>query len=90
MRFRDYFGVDGNDPAGVLVRAAYASVADRAIVPLQDVLALGSEARMNVPGRADDNWTWRAPKDAFRPKVAARLLRLAELTGRVAIPAAPR
>ena len=85
-RFRDYFGVDGKDPAGVLVRAAYASVADRAVVPLQDVLALGPEARMNVPGRAHDNWTWRAPKDAFRPEVAARLLRLAELTGRVAVP----
>lgn len=83
-RLRDYFGVDGKDPAGVLVRAAYASVADRAVVPLQDVLGLGSEARMNVPGRAHDNWTWRAPKDAFRPEVAARLLRLAELTGRVA------
>ena len=84
-RFRDYFGVDGKDPAGVLVRAAYSSVADRAVVPLQDVLALGSEARMNVPGRADGNWAWRAPKDAFRPEVAARLLRLAELTGRIAI-----
>jgi 4-alpha-glucanotransferase len=83
-RLREYFGVDGKDPAGVLVRAAYASVADRAVVPLQDVLGLGSEARMNVPGRAHDNWTWRAPKDAFRPEVAARLLRLAELTGRVA------
>jgi 4-alpha-glucanotransferase len=83
-RFRDYFGVDGRDPAGVLVRAAFASVADRAVVPLQDVLGLGSEARMNVPGRAHDNWTWRAPKDAFRPEVAARLRHLAELTGRVA------
>ena len=86
QRFRDYFGVDGRDPAGVLVRAAYASVADRAVVPLQDVLALGSEARMNVPGRAHDNWTWRAPNDAFRPDVAARLRHLAELTGRVAVP----
>ena len=81
-RFRAYFGVDGADPAGVLVRAAYASVADRAVVPLQDVLGLGSEARMNVPGRAHGNWAWRARKDAFRPEVASRLLRLAELTGR--------
>jgi 4-alpha-glucanotransferase len=84
-RFRDYFGVDGGDPAGVLVRAAYASVADRAVVPLQDVLALGTDARMNVPGRAHDNWTWRAPKDAFRAEVAARLRHLGELTGRVAV-----
>jgi 4-alpha-glucanotransferase len=86
QRFRDYFGVDGADPAGVFVRAAYSSVADRAIVPLQDVLALGSAARLNVPGRAHDNWTWRAPKDAFRPEVAARLRHLAELTGRLAAP----
>jgi len=84
VRFRDYFGVDGRDPAGVLVRAAYASVADRAVVPLQDVLALGSSARMNVPGRAHDNWTWRARKDAFRSEVADRLRHLAELTGRIA------
>jgi 4-alpha-glucanotransferase len=83
-RFRDYFGVDGRDPAGVLVRAAYTSVADRAIVPLPDILGLGSEARMNIPGRAHDNWTWRAPKDAFRTEVAARLRHLAELTGRIA------
>ena len=61
------------------------SSARYAIVPLQDWLGLGSDARMNVPGRADGNWAWRAPKDAFRPEVASRLLRLAELTGRVAI-----
>jgi 4-alpha-glucanotransferase len=85
-RFREYFGVDGCDPAGVLVRAAFQSVADRAIVPLQDVLGLGSEARMNVPGRAHGNWAWRASKDAFGPEVAARLRRLGELTGRVAVP----
>ncbi len=85
-RFREYFGVDGSDPAAVLVRAAYQSVADRAIVPVQDVLGLGGESRMNVPGRADGNWTWRVPKDALRPEVASRLLRLAELTGRVAVP----
>jgi 4-alpha-glucanotransferase len=85
-RFRDYFGVDGKDPAGVLVRAAFQSVADRAIVPLQDILGLGSAARMNVPGRAHDNWAWRAPRNAFRPEVSARLRLLAELTGRVAAP----
>lgn len=87
-RFREFFDVDGRDPAGVLVRAAYQSVADRAIVPMQDVLGLGSEARMNVPGRADGNWTWRAPADSFRPETASRLKRLGELTGRVAVPPA--
>jgi 4-alpha-glucanotransferase len=37
---------------------------------------------MNTPGLAEGNWTWRAPDDAFRPELAARLRRLAELTGR--------
>ncbi len=87
-RFRDYFGTDGSDPAAVLVRAAYASVADRAIVPMQDVLGLGNEARMNVPGRPHGNWTWRTPADAFRPEVAERLRHLAEITGRIAGPRA--
>jgi 4-alpha-glucanotransferase len=81
-RVRDYFGTDGNDIEWVLIRAAYASVARRAIVPMQDVLGLGSEARMNMPGRAHDNWAWRAPADAFRPELSGRLRRLAELTGR--------
>ena len=48
------------DPAGELLRMAWASVAQLAIAPLQDVLGLGTEARMNVPGRADGNWSWRA------------------------------
>ena len=79
---RDYLGTDGRDIEWSFIRAAYASVARRAIVPLQDVLGLGSEARMNTPGLAEGNWTWRAPDDAFRPELAARLRRLAELTGR--------
>ena len=82
-RVRDYLGTDGGDIQWAFIRAAYASVARRAVVPMQDVLGLGSEARMNTPGRADGNWAWRAKADAFRPELAARLRRLAELTGRV-------
>ena len=48
-RVRDYLGSDGREIEWDLIRAAYASVAERAIVPLQDVLGLGSEARMNTP-----------------------------------------
>ena len=53
------------------------SVADAVIVPLQDVLVLGSEARMNHPGQADGNWSWR-----FRPEMlgAWHLSRLREMT----------
>ncbi len=42
-----------------LIRLAYQSVAELAIIPLQDVIGLGSEARMNVPAKASGNWTWR-------------------------------
>jgi 4-alpha-glucanotransferase len=85
-RFRDYFGTAAEDPAWDLIRAAYASVAERAIVPMQDILDLGAEGRMNVPGRTGQNWDWRAAKDAFSPERAGRLRRLATLTGRAAAP----
>jgi 4-alpha-glucanotransferase len=48
------------DPAWALIRLAWASIADLAIAPLQDVLRLGNEARMNLPGRTHGNWRWRA------------------------------
>jgi 4-alpha-glucanotransferase len=85
-RFCDYLGTAGEDAAWDLIRAAFASVAERAIVPMQDVLGLGTEGRMNVPGRAGQNWDWRAAKDAFSPERAARLRRLATLTGRAVAP----
>jgi 4-alpha-glucanotransferase len=65
-----------------------ASVGDMAIVPMQDVLALGSEARMNTPGVATGNWGWRLPPDAFRPELAARLRELVLLYDRARIPVA--
>jgi 4-alpha-glucanotransferase len=85
-RFCDYLGTAGEDAAWDLIRAAFASVAERAIVPMQDVLGLGTEGRMNVPGRTGANWDWRAAKDAFSPERAARLRRLAALTGRAGVP----
>jgi malto-oligosyltrehalose synthase/4-alpha-glucanotransferase len=54
----------------VLVRLAYASVAETAIVPMQDILGLGSQARMNVPGSEENNWKWRLPADALSGKAA--------------------
>ncbi len=65
------------------IRMAMASVCRRAVVPMQDVLGLGSEARMNTPGTSGaGNWSWRAPADAFGAESAARLRSLAELYGR--------
>ena len=65
------------EPAWAMIRLAWSSVARDAIVPLQDVLGLGSEARMNTPGRAEGNWRWRANP---RPADKDGLARLADLT----------
>ena len=48
-----------------LIRLAWASVAELAVCPLQDLLGLGSAARMNTPGTTAGNWTWRAPASAL-------------------------
>jgi 4-alpha-glucanotransferase len=64
------------------IAAVMTSGALLAIVPLQDVLGLGSEARMNVPGRARGNWRWRVQKDAFEPAMIERLRELTRLSGR--------
>jgi 4-alpha-glucanotransferase len=58
------------------------SVADTAIVPMQDVLGLGNEARMNLPGRPEANWSWRLPPDGLRDTDAAWLAGLVETYGR--------
>ena len=53
------------DPVRALIRLAWASVAELAVCPLQDLLGLGGAARMNVPGTTSGNWTWRAPAAAL-------------------------
>ena len=65
-----------------MIRAAYRSVADVAIVPLQDVLALGPEARMNTPGHFGRNWTWRLRPGQLQPEHRDELLELATTYGR--------
>ena len=59
--YRRYTGRDGSDIAWDLIRLAWVGVADLAIAPLQDVLDLGTEARMNLPGVGEGNWRWRMP-----------------------------
>ncbi|MEM7351069.1 MAG: 4-alpha-glucanotransferase [Acidobacteriota bacterium] len=66
-----------------LIRLAYTSVADLAIVPLQDVFGLGSEARMNTPGTTRGNWTWRLEPDWLDARRAQWLRDLAEVSGRL-------
>ncbi len=57
--FITYSGSDQKDICKDMIRLAYSSVADIVIIPLQDFLRLGSEARMNFPGRPEGNWSWR-------------------------------
>jgi 4-alpha-glucanotransferase len=83
-----YLDTQGREIHWAFIRAALASVADTAIVPLQDVLGLGSEARMNLPGRAHGNWRWRFTADALNDAIRDRLKRLAELYGRTGAPPA--
>jgi 4-alpha-glucanotransferase len=65
-----------------LIRLALMSVAHTAIFPLQDVLAVGSEGRMNTPGRASGNWGWRYSQDLLTAAVRDRLKALTEMYGR--------
>jgi 4-alpha-glucanotransferase len=79
---RRYLARDGRDIAWDFIRAAWSSVADHALAPLQDVLDLGSEARMNFPGRGAGNWTWRFTEAMLSPGVLDRLGEMTELYGR--------
>jgi len=73
---------EGDGVVWPLIRAVEASVAQLAIVPVQDLLELGSEARMNTPAVAAGNWSWRAPEGAWTAELAARLAALVEVTDR--------
>ncbi|HPD16318.1 MAG TPA: 4-alpha-glucanotransferase [Planctomycetota bacterium] len=81
-----YLGPMAEPVNWALTRLAYESVADVAIVPLQDVLGLGGEARMNTPGQASGNWSWRFREDALTAELRGRLLDLALAYGRKEAP----
>ena len=65
-----------------MIRAVLASVADVAVVPLQDVLGLGSSARMNLPGTVSGNWKWRYGPGVLNNELSARLRSLTGLYDR--------
>jgi 4-alpha-glucanotransferase len=69
-------------PAWPLLRAIAASVAEIAIYPAQDLLELGSEARMNTPSVAAGNWSWRVPERSWTPELSARLAAFVDVTDR--------
>jgi len=76
-------GVSEPDIVWGMIRAALASPANTAIVPAQDILELGSEARMNLPGTAKGNWGWRLKKGVLTEKLAQRLRGLTMEYGRL-------
>jgi 4-alpha-glucanotransferase len=82
-----YVGGDGSQIHWDFIRTLMVSVADTAIVPLQDVLGLGGEARMNLPGRPSGNWGWRYTASDLTPALRARLRALTEASGRTLPPA---
>ncbi|KAF0218054.1 MAG: hypothetical protein FD174_3074 [Geobacteraceae bacterium] len=77
-----YLDTDGRDISWDLIRASLASVGDTAIIPLQDILALDSSGRMNIPGTAMGNWSWRFKADDLGAKCAKRLRELTDIYGR--------
>ncbi len=77
-----YLHSDGREIHWDFIRAVEASVSRTAIVPLQDVLGLGSEARFNTPAKPTGNWTWRFTEEQLRPSHAERLAEMAALYGR--------
>lgn len=80
---RRYLGTSGIDVVWDLIRLAFASVSRYVVVPLQDVLRLGTAARMNLPGRPDGNWGWRFRRGDVAEALVADLRSLAETYGRL-------
>ena len=81
-RLLDYLGQPGEAMPRPLVRAALASVATLAVLPVQDVLGLDGAARMNTPGTVEGNWAWRLAPGQLTADVAQRLRALVALYGR--------
>jgi 4-alpha-glucanotransferase len=79
-----YFNTDGEEINWDFVRAVLASVADTAVIPLQDLQGLGNEARMNLPNSTAGNWSWRFKAGELTDELAKRLKDLTALYGRIA------
>jgi 4-alpha-glucanotransferase len=79
---RAYLGIKDEPINWAFIRTVLASVADTAVIPLQDVLGLGSEARMNRPGTVTGNWKWRYASNALTEEIARRLKQLTLLYDR--------
>jgi 4-alpha-glucanotransferase len=83
---RSYLGSCEDGVNWAMVRCAINSVASLCVVPLQDILSLGSDARMNIPSLPNGNWGWRFRADMLRPEIAEKLATLAEVADRLPKP----
>jgi len=77
-----YLGTDGHEIHWDFIRLAMSSVADTAVFPMQDVLGLGSEARMNIPASLENNWIWRFEPEQLKSEHAAKLRDFSRIFGR--------
>jgi 4-alpha-glucanotransferase len=80
---RKQLGAVEGEVVWAMIREAFASKAEAAIIPTQDLLELGSEARMNYPGKAEGNWKWRLKDGALTPEIAQRLKKMTTTYGRL-------
>jgi 4-alpha-glucanotransferase len=85
-----YLGHDGSDIAWELIRTAQSSVADQAMAPLQDVMRLDDDARMNTPGSPSGNWAWRYAPHQLHEGLADGLREMTETYGRLGAPESQR
>lgn len=76
-------GKDTDECVWGLIRSAQSSVAEVCIVPLQDYLCLGNEARMNMPSTLGDNWKWRLTRGQFTDEIIQRIYAMTRLYGRI-------
>lgn len=80
----EYMALPGKEPVWGVIRTAQASVSDLCVIPMQDYLNLGGEARMNFPGTlSDSNWTWRAKDGMISSALAERIRAMTALYGRL-------
>jgi len=84
--YRRYLGRDGSDVSWDMIRACWSSVAEFALAPMQDILALGNEARMNYPGNPSGNWTWRMTAQQASPQLMQQIRNYNEWYDRMNLP----
>lgn len=86
QRVGDYFGVDADGIPSAMIRAVLGSTGRLAVLPMADVLQLGTEARINTPGTTSGNWHWRLPRQALEAELAARFRHRNHVHGRALLP----